>query len=88
MLTLCIESSCDETAAAVIREMPSQHTLLIDQGAADPFLDQLMPAELRAACESSGQPIEYREREEERIYRFDGDFKLLKVQILYDQENQ
>ena len=50
-------------AAAVIREMPSRHTLLVDQGAADPFLDQLMPAELRAACEASGQAIDYREHE-------------------------
>jgi S-formylglutathione hydrolase len=50
-------------AAAVIREMPSRHTLRVDQGAADPFLDQLMPAELRAACEASGQAIDYREHE-------------------------
>ncbi|HEY5665500.1 MAG TPA: S-formylglutathione hydrolase [Gammaproteobacteria bacterium] len=50
-------------AAAVIRQMPSRHTLLVDQGAADPFLDQLMPAELQAACEESGQALEYRARE-------------------------
>jgi S-formylglutathione hydrolase len=49
-------------AAAVIRAQPSRHTLLVDQGAADPFLDQLKPKELRSACEASGQPIEYRER--------------------------
>ncbi|MGD8339547.1 MAG: S-formylglutathione hydrolase [Gammaproteobacteria bacterium] len=50
-------------AAAVIREMPNRHTLLVDQGAADPFLDQLMPAELNAACAASGQAIQYREHE-------------------------
>jgi S-formylglutathione hydrolase len=49
--------------AGVIRQMPSRHTLLVDQGAADPFLDQLMPAELQAACEASGQALEYRARE-------------------------
>jgi len=49
-------------AAAVIRAQPSRHKLLVDQGAADPFLDQLKPNELRSACEASGQPIEYRER--------------------------
>jgi S-formylglutathione hydrolase len=50
-------------AAAVIREMPSKHTLFVDQGAADPFLDQLLPGELKAACDASGQAIEYREHE-------------------------
>jgi S-formylglutathione hydrolase len=48
-------------AAAVIRKNPSRHRLLIDQGAADPFLDQLRPDDLRAACEASGQQLEYRE---------------------------
>ena len=50
-------------ACAVIREQPSKHTLLVDQGAADPFLDQLKPENLRAACADAGQPLEYRERE-------------------------
>ena len=49
-------------AAAVIREQPSRHRLLVDQGAADPFLEQLRPAELRKACEASGQALDYRER--------------------------
>lgn len=38
------------------------HTLLVDQGGSDPFLDQLRPDLLRAACERSGQALEYRER--------------------------
>jgi S-formylglutathione hydrolase len=50
-------------ACAVIREQPSSHRLLVDQGAADPFLDQLRPADLRRACEEAGQALEYRERE-------------------------
>jgi S-formylglutathione hydrolase len=50
-------------AAAVIREQPSRHRLLVDQGAADPFLEQLKPAELKKACEASGQSLEYREHE-------------------------
>jgi S-formylglutathione hydrolase len=50
-------------AAAVIRKQPSRHRLLVDQGAADPFLDQLRPGDLKAACEGSGQALEYREHE-------------------------
>jgi S-formylglutathione hydrolase len=50
-------------AAAVIRGQPSDHRLLVDQGAADPFLDQLRPGDLKAACEASGQALEYREHE-------------------------
>ena len=50
-------------AAAVIRGMPSRHTLLVDQGAADPYLDQLMPSELEAACAASGQSLRFRQRE-------------------------
>jgi S-formylglutathione hydrolase len=49
-------------AAAVIRASPSHHTLLVDQGLADPYLEQLRPADLRAACRDSGQKLEYRER--------------------------
>jgi S-formylglutathione hydrolase len=49
-------------ACAVIRAMPSRHTLLVDQGSADPFLEQLRPADLRAACEASGQALQLRER--------------------------
>ena len=46
----------------VIRRQPSAHTLLVDQGGADPFLDQLRPADLRAACEAAGQRLQYTER--------------------------
>lgn len=53
----------DYDAAAVIRSTPSRHTLLVDQGGADPFLDQLRPQDLQAACEASGQKLDYRERE-------------------------
>lgn len=49
-------------AAAVIRAKPSQHTLLVDQGLADPYLEQLRPADLKSACRDSGQKLEYRER--------------------------
>jgi S-formylglutathione hydrolase len=50
-------------ACALIRDNPSAHRLLVDQGAADPFLDQLKPENLRAACAEAGQTLEYRERE-------------------------
>jgi S-formylglutathione hydrolase len=49
-------------AAAVIRAKPSRHELLVDQGAADPFLDQLRPDVLQDACAQSGQPLNFRER--------------------------
>ena len=49
-------------AAAVIRAKPSQHELLVDQGMADPYLDQLRPNELKEACSASGQRLTYRER--------------------------
>ena len=49
-------------ACSVIESAPSRHTLLVEQGGADPFLDQLRPDLLRAACEKSGQALEYRER--------------------------
>lgn len=63
-------------AAALISENPSHHTLLVDQGGGDPFLEQqLMPAELRAACDASGQKLEYREREGyDHSYFFVGTF--------------
>lgn len=53
----------DYDACAVIRSRPSEHVLLVDQGAADPFLDQLMPDELAAACSDAGQRLELRSRE-------------------------
>jgi S-formylglutathione hydrolase len=49
-------------AAAVIRRRPSQHELLVDQGMADPYLEQLRPDELKQACRESGQRLTYRER--------------------------
>jgi S-formylglutathione hydrolase len=49
-------------ACEVIRATPSRHTLLVDQGGADPFLDQLRPADLREACEHAGQALQFRER--------------------------
>jgi S-formylglutathione hydrolase len=49
-------------AAALIRAGSSPHELLVDQGGADPYLDQLRPAELRAACKASGQKLNYREQ--------------------------
>jgi len=49
-------------AAALIRSRPTQHELLVDQGMADPYLDQLKPDELKNACRHSGQRLTYRER--------------------------
>jgi S-formylglutathione hydrolase len=49
-------------AAAVIRAKPSRHELLVDQGMADPYLEQLLPNELKEACRASGQRLNYRER--------------------------
>ena len=46
----------------VIRQQPSAHTLLVDQGGSDPFLEHLRPDDLRAACDASGQPLRYAER--------------------------
>jgi len=50
-------------ATAVIRKSPCEHELLVDQGAADPFLDQLRPDLLQAACADAGQKLTLRERE-------------------------
>jgi S-formylglutathione hydrolase len=49
-------------AAAVIRAKPSKHELLVDQGMADPYLEQLRPDELKEACRAAGQRLTYRER--------------------------
>lgn len=49
-------------ACALIRAAPNRHELLVDQGASDPFLDQLKPGELRAACDEAGQMLRFRER--------------------------
>jgi S-formylglutathione hydrolase len=50
-------------AAAVIRAKPSRHVLLVDQGAADPFLEQLRPDVLQQACREAGQPLTFHERQ-------------------------
>jgi S-formylglutathione hydrolase len=52
----------DYDVSAVIRKKPSRHELLVDQGAADPFLERLRPADLKNACREAGQPLTYRER--------------------------
>lgn len=52
----------DYDACAVIRSSPSHHELLVDQGGADPFLDELRPRDLQQACESAGQKLNFRER--------------------------
>jgi S-formylglutathione hydrolase len=49
-------------AAAVIRRAPSHHELLVDQGLADPYLEQLQPAALKDACQQAGQRLTFRER--------------------------
>ena len=49
-------------ASAVIRAKPSRHELLVDQGGADPYLEQLRPDVLQQACRESGQRLTYRER--------------------------
>ena len=53
----------DYDATSVIRSSPSDHELLIDQGAADPFLEQLRPDLLRSACEDAGQKFTLREHD-------------------------
>ncbi len=49
-------------ASAVVRKHPSEHELLVDQGSADPYLDELRPQDLQAACEAAGQRLNFRER--------------------------
>jgi S-formylglutathione hydrolase len=53
----------DYDATAVIRNHACAHELLVDQGAADPYLDQLRPDLLRSACEASAQKLTLREHE-------------------------
>jgi S-formylglutathione hydrolase len=52
----------DYDASAQIREHPTRHELLVDQGMADPYLDKLRPADLKESCRASGQKLNYRER--------------------------
>ena len=49
-------------ASHLAQHQPCQHELLIDQGSADPYLDELRPNDLRRACTTSGQPLNFRER--------------------------
>jgi S-formylglutathione hydrolase len=49
-------------ACELIRTRPNGHELLIDQGAADPYVGQLRPADLKAACAQAGQRLKFRER--------------------------
>lgn len=49
-------------ASELVRTEPSRHTLLVDQGAADPFLEKLRPQDLKDACAASGQKLVYHER--------------------------
>ena len=44
-------------AAAVIRAKPSRHELLVDQGMADPYLEQLRPGELHRNLVAGHKPI-------------------------------
>ena len=56
------ESWRDYDVSEVIRRQPSEHVLLVDQGDADPFVEQLRPDDLQAACEATGQRLIYTER--------------------------
>jgi S-formylglutathione hydrolase len=49
-------------ASYLAAHQPCRHELLIDQGSADPYLDELRPDDLRSACAASGQPLKFRER--------------------------
>jgi S-formylglutathione hydrolase len=50
-------------AAALVKAEPCEHELLVDQGMADPYLDQLRPADLEDACRQSGQRLTLRKRD-------------------------
>jgi len=52
----------DYDATRVIRAGATAHELLVDQGLADPFLEQLRPDLLEAACAASGQKLTLRQR--------------------------
>ncbi|TVV71748.1 S-formylglutathione hydrolase [Sphingomonas solaris] len=47
-------------AVALIEDGARLAGLMVDQGAADPFLDQLQPDLLRVACEAAGIPLTLR----------------------------
>lgn len=47
-------------ASQLVRQQPFHSSILVDQGMADPFLDQLLPDALEAACTEAGQPLSLR----------------------------
>jgi S-formylglutathione hydrolase len=49
-------------ASYLAEHQPCEHVLLVDQGSADPYLDELRPDHLQQACAASGQPLDFRER--------------------------
>ena len=49
-------------ATALLEDGARVAELLVDQGEADPFLDQLRPELLEAACRAAGVPLELRRR--------------------------
>lgn len=49
-------------ASYLAESQPCDHTLLIDQGSADPYLEELRSHDLKAACARSGQPLDFRDR--------------------------
>lgn len=51
-------------ATAVIRRGAIDQTLLVDQGLGDPFLDQLRPDLLEAACQEAGQSLNLRRHDD------------------------
>jgi S-formylglutathione hydrolase len=53
----------DYDATSLLRGGATAHELLVDQGMADPFLEQLRPDLLKAACAESGQKLTLRERD-------------------------
>ena len=57
------EDSWQQYDASYLAEhQPCDHELLIDQGSADPYLDELRPDDLKAACARSAQRLNFRER--------------------------
>ena len=50
-------------ASHLAQSQPCDHVLLIDQGSADPYLEELRPDDLKNACAQSGQPLNFRNRD-------------------------
>jgi S-formylglutathione hydrolase len=65
----------DYDACEIVKRSPSRHHLLVDQGAADPFLEQLKPDALREACDQAGQALTLNKHEGyDHSYFFVGTF--------------